>query len=123
MTNQEIFNELGEMGTLMLLFLEMVGADGKVENAEIEAVFAAAENFTDNDVAPHITAASQWYAKLPLDERVAYLGAGLSYFASNLEAGTKKAVLVELAKIAKSDGNIDGAEGALFKMAASYLNA
>jgi hypothetical protein len=38
MTNQEIFEELGEMGTLMSLFLEMGAIDGNLDQSEIDQV-------------------------------------------------------------------------------------
>ena len=121
MTNQEIFSEIGEMGTLMLLFLEMAGADGEVTESEIETVLGAGSFFTDNDLAPNVDAAIKIRNSIGFKERVAYLAAGLGYFAENLSAQMKKNILIAMAEIAKADGVIHDAESALFKMAASYL--
>ena len=121
MTNQEIFDDLGDMGTLMLLFLEMAGADGEFAESEIEALIDGGRNFTDADLKPFIDKAIKVRKSLKFKERVDYLAAGLGYFAGNLSANMKKGVLVELAKIAKADGVIHDNESALFKMAASYL--
>jgi uncharacterized tellurite resistance protein B-like protein len=123
MTNQEIFDDLGELGTLMLLFLEMAGADGEFAESEFEAIVDGLENFTDADLKPFIDKAYKVRSTLTFEERVNYLKSGLGYFAGNLSAEMKKAVLVEMAKIAKADGVIHDNESALFKMAASYLNA
>lgn len=123
MTNQEIFDKLGEMGTLMMLFLEMAGADGEVEEDEIATVLDAASNFTDNDVEPYIGRALEVAKTLSFEERVAYLKAGLAYFAGKFDADMKKSILVELARIAKADGAIHDNESSLFKMAASHLGA
>ena len=123
MTNQEIFDELGEMGTLMLLFIEMAAADGEIAKAEIGAIVDGASNFTDHDIMPFVDNALKIRKSLSVEARINYLAAGLGYFAGNLSADMKKGVLVELAKIAKADGVIHDIESKLFKMAASYLNA
>jgi uncharacterized tellurite resistance protein B-like protein len=123
MTNQEIFDDLGEMGTLMLLFLEMAGADGEFSEAEIGTVLESASNFTDHDVDQFVQNALGVAKALTFQERVDYLNAGLAYFAGKFSAEMKKGILVELAKIAKADGAIHDNESALFKMAASHLSA
>ena len=123
MTNQEIFDDLGEMGTLMLLFIEMAAADGEIAQAEIAAIVNGAANFTDNDIVPFIDNAIKIRTALTVEARINYLSAGLGYFAGNLSADMKKGVLVELAKIAKADGVIHDIESKLFKLAASYLTA
>lgn len=121
MTNQEIFSEIGEMGTLMLLFLEMAGADGEVTKSEIENVLLAGAMFTDKDLIPNVDAAIKVRNSIGFKERVAYLTAGLGYFAENLSAETKTDILLAMAAIAGADGVIHNNESALFKMAASYL--
>ena len=123
MTNQEIFNEIGEMGTLMLLFIEMAGADGDVAEEEVSVILEAGSCFTDNDLTPHIDAAIEVRKTLTMEDRIGYLAAGLSYFAGKLAEDTKKNILVGLAQIAKADGKIQDTENSLFKMASSYLNA
>jgi uncharacterized tellurite resistance protein B-like protein len=123
MTNQEIFDKLGEMGTLMMLFLEMAAADGQYSEDEIATIIDAASNFTDKEVDPFIVSAMRIAKDLSFQERVDYLHAGLAYFAGKFPADMKKGILVELARIAKADGSIHDNESALFKMAASHLNA
>ena len=123
MTNQEIFDDLGEMGTLMLLFIEMAAADGEIAKAEISAIVDGASNFTDQDIVPFIDNAIKIRTALTVEARISYLAAGLGYFAGNLSADMKKGVLVELAKIAKADGVIHDIESKLFKLAATYLTA
>jgi uncharacterized tellurite resistance protein B-like protein len=123
MTNQEIFDDLGEMGTLMMLFLEMAAADGEFTDGEIATVLKAATNFTDHDVEQFVQNALRVAKSLSFEERVAYLKAGLAYFAGKFDADMKKSILVELARIAKADGAIHDNESSLFKMAASHLGA
>ena len=123
MTNQEIFDELGEMGTLMLLFIEMAAADGEITEDEIGTLVDSGSNFTDRDLTPFIDSALKVRTTLGAKERIAYLGAGLDLFAGKFSADMKKGILIELAKIAKADGAIHNNESALFKMAASYLAA
>lgn len=121
MTTQEIFDELGEMGTLMLLFIEMAAADGEMTEDEIDTLVDSGSNFTDRDLMPFIESALKVRTTLGGKERIAYLGAGLDFFANKFDADMKKGILIELAKIAKADGVIHNNESALFKMAASYL--
>jgi len=121
MTNQEIFDKLGEMGTLMLLFLEMAAADGKFTDEELETVIDSASNFTDQDVGIFVQRALEVAKSITFEERFAYLDAGLAYFAGKFSAELKKGVLVELAKIAKADGTIHNNESALFKIATGHL--
>jgi uncharacterized tellurite resistance protein B-like protein len=121
MTNQEIFDDLGEMGTLMLLFIEMAGADGEVTDDEIATLVVAGSNFTDKALVPFIDSALRIRDTIGAKERVEYLAAGLNLFAEELSANMKKAILIELARIADADGAIHDSESALFKMAASYL--
>jgi uncharacterized tellurite resistance protein B-like protein len=123
MTNQEIFDDLGEMGTLMMLFLEMAAADGEFSDEEIATVLDSASNFTDNDVEAYVGRALKTAKSLSFEERVAYLQAGLAYFAGKFDADMKKGILVELAKIAKADGAIHDNESSLFKMAATHVSA
>lgn len=123
MTNQEIFDDLGEMGTLMLLFLTMASVDGEITDAEASTVFDSALNFTDDDLAPHIQSANKVANSISFEERINYLKVGLSYFAEKLSTDMKKKIYVELVKIAKADGVVHDVEGALFKMAASHLGS
>ena len=121
MTNQEIFDELGEMGTLMLLFIEMAAADGEITEDEIGTLVDSGSNFTDKDLTPFIDSALRIRNTIGTQERIDYLGAGLDFFAGKFSANSKKGILVELARIANADGAIHNSESALFKMAASYL--
>ena len=123
MTNQEIFDKLGEMGTLMLLFLEMGVADGEFTEDEFVSIIESASKFTDQEVDRFLHSAVEVAKSLSFEERVAYLNAGLAYFAGKFPAIMKKGILVELARIAKADGAIHDNESALFKMAASHLAA
>ena len=94
-----------------------------LKEPEIEAIVDGAGNFTDENLKPFIDKAIQVRSSLKFEDRIKYLAAGLGYFAGNLPETTKKAILVEMANIAKADGVIHDNESALFKMAASYLTA
>ena len=123
MTNQEMFDDLGEMGTLMLLFLEMASTDGEISTEEAETLYESASNFTDQDVHQFVLNAMRVGKTLSFSDRVSYLNAGLAYFSEKFSAEMKKNILIELAKIANADGSIHDHESSLFKMAASHLNA
>ena len=123
MTNQEIFDDLGEMGTLMMLFLEMASTDGEISTEEAETLYESAANFTDQDVHQFVLSARRVAKTLSFNDRVSYLNAGLAHFSEKFSAKMKKNILIELAKIANADGRIHDNESSLFKMAASHLNA
>ncbi len=123
MTNQEIYDELGDMGTLILLYLEMAGADGETTEEEAIVMLKASSCFTDQDVTQFFDGAFKVKAELTFNERLAYLKAGLGYFAENLKADTKKNILHSLTLIAGADGTIHDNESALYQLAYSYLNA
>jgi uncharacterized tellurite resistance protein B-like protein len=123
MTNQEIFDDLGEMGTLMMLFLEMASTDGEISTEEAETLYESASNFTKQDVHQFVLSAMRVAKTLSFNDRVSYLNAGLAHFSEKFSAEMKKNILIELAKIANADGSIHDNESSLFKMAASRLNA
>lgn len=123
MTNQEIFKDLGELGTLMLLFLEMATTDEELTDDELKAVLDAGASFTDKDLRPHLDSALIFSESLSFRERVDYINAGLKYFSVGFSAETKKGVLIGLAKIAKVDGTIHEHEDELFQIVKMYLNA
>ena len=123
MTNQEIYDDLGQMGTLILLYLEMAGADGETTSLEVLTILKEASCFTDKDVTQFLDGALKVKGSISFDDRLTYLKAGLSYFAENLPAETKKNILHSLTLVAGADGNIHDNESALYKLAYSYLNA
>ena len=123
MTNQEIFKDLGELGTLMLLFLEMAATDEELKDEELKAVLDAGASFTDKDLRPHLDSALIFSESVSFQERVAYLNAGIKYFSVGFTAETKKGILTGLAIIAKVDGTIHEHEDELFQMVKMNLNA
>lgn len=123
MTHQEIFDDLGEMGTLMMLFLEMVSADDEISTEEVETLYESASKFTKQDVHQFVERALRVAKTLSFNDRVSYLNAGLAHFSKKFSAEMKKNILIELAKIANADGSIHDNESSLFKLAASHLNA
>jgi uncharacterized tellurite resistance protein B-like protein len=123
MTNQEIFDDLGEMGTLMMLFLEMATADGECSKEELETIFESAANFTDQNVEQFLRNAIRVAKTLSFEDRVSYLNVGLEFFSEKFSAEMKKSILHELAKIAHSDGTIHDNESSLYKMAVRRFTA
>jgi len=120
MTNQELFDKLGELGTLMLLFLEMTTADDEVHDNEIDKMYDLAQNFT-SDPETHINNALGVHNALSFESRIAYLRSGLTYFSNKFDDDVKKSILTSLAKIANADGEIHANEEGLFEMAKTIL--
>lgn len=121
MTNQEIFDKLGEMGTLMSLFLEMGAIDGNLDQSEIDQVLKFSKLFTNEDVMPVIASAIVIRKEIGQDGVIKYLKAGLSYFGNKFDDDTKKGILLALKSIANADGVIHENEKLLFGLAVKEL--
>lgn len=121
MTNQEIFDKLGEMGTLMSLFLEMGAIDGNLDQSEIDQVLKCSKLFTNEDVMPVIASAIVIRKEIGQDGVIKYLKAGLSYFGNKFDDDTKKGILLALKSIANADGVIHENEKLLFGLAVKEL--
>ena len=121
MTNKEIFDKLGEMGTLMSLFLEMGAIDGNLDQSEIDQVLRVSKSFTDEDLMPFITMAVELRKKIGQKGVLNYLQAGLSYFGNNFDDEMKKGILLALKSIANADGVIHENEKVLFEIAVNRL--
>lgn len=121
MTNQEIFDKLGEMGTLMSLFLEMGAIDGNLDQSEIDQVLKCSKLFTNEDVMPVIASAIVIRKEIGQDGVIKYLKAGLSYFGNKFDDDTKEGILLALKSIANADGVIHENEKLLFGLAVKEL--
>lgn len=121
MTNQEIFDKLGEMGTLMSLFLEMGAIDGNLDQSEIDQVLKCSKLFTNEDVMPVIASAIVIRKEIGQDGVIKYLKAGLSYFGNKFDDDTKKGILLALKSIVNADGVIHENEKLLFGLAVKEL--
>lgn len=121
MTNQEIFDKLGEMGTLMSLFLEMGAIDGNLDQSEIDQVLKCSKLFTNEDVMPVIASAIVIRKEIGQDGVIKYLKAGLSYFGNKFDDDTKEGILLALKSIANADGVIHKNEKLLFGLAVKEL--
>jgi uncharacterized tellurite resistance protein B-like protein len=117
MTNQEIFDKLGEMGTLMALFLEMGAIDGQLDQSEIDQVLEVSTLFTDQNVMPFIQLAVGLRKEVGQMGVLKYLQASLSYFGDKFDEDTKKGILLSLKSIANADGVIHENEKLLFDLA------
>jgi len=121
MTDVEIFKELGEMGTLVGLFIEMARSDGKVDKSEFTQVIEAAKKFTDQDIMPFLEKHMALFKKLGPQRMYEYSLVGLSIFAKRLDQNTKIGVLSGLKSIAQADGELHSNEKMLFNMAVALL--
>ena len=121
MTNQEIFDKLGEMGTLMSLFLEMGAIDGHLDQSEIARVIEVSQNFTDQNVLPFIGLALDVRKEIGQMGVLKYLKSGLAYFGNKFGTETKKGILIALKSIAKADGVLHENEKVLFDLAVKEL--
>lgn len=121
MTNQEIFDELGEIGTLLALFLEMGASDGHLDENEIGSVIHEMMKFTNQDLSPFVQSASKIRSKVGPIGMVKYLSAALDSLAEYFSLETKKAILESLREVAYADGVVKQIEKDLFDLAVSKL--
>jgi uncharacterized tellurite resistance protein B-like protein len=121
MTDQEIFDELGQLGSLLGLFVQMTSIDGNTEESEIHAGIKSFRRFTDQDVVPYIEKYFALEEKLGKGRMFEYLQSSLAFFKENLSAAIRVEIMRELEEIAKSDGVIHDNEGILFHYVAREL--
>jgi uncharacterized tellurite resistance protein B-like protein len=121
MTNQEIFDELGQLGSLLGLFVQMTSIDGNTEESEIYAGIKSFRRFTDQDVTPYIEKYFALEEKLGKGRMFEYLQSSLAFFKENLSAAIRVEIMRELEEIAKSDGVIHDNAGILFHYVAREL--
>lgn len=124
MTHQEIYNELGNPGTLAFVFIEMAYADEELGTDELAQVAKSMKYFVPEevDVDKIIANTLDIYLKIEdFDYRWEYILSGLSLFAQEFDVKMKNGILNELVKIAKSDENIHQNENELYKVAHKFL--
>jgi uncharacterized tellurite resistance protein B-like protein len=114
MTNQEIYNELGKEGTLLILFVQMAASDQKLDQSELEAIRQVMSKFTDKDFSTLLKKVLEIGKKLTPEKRIDYILAGLDLFALEFDKKSKDAVIEGLKSIAFADGIIHEAEGTLY---------
>ena len=122
MTNQEIYNDLGQIGVVALVCMEMAGSDGKVDKVEIAEIIKVVKFFSDEDPEPPITKAIDYFNKLEMEKRVNFVINGLKHLGEVLNDATKKNILLALAAVAEADGIVDENEQLVYNTAKKILS-
>jgi len=122
MTNQEIYNELGNAGTITGLFIEMSNIDGQIDNSEIETIILALKEIVEpSEINPAINKYFNIRSNLGLERMINYLDKALVSLAKDLDEDMIDQILESLKEIAGADGKVDKSEVTLYHFAVERL--
>ena len=128
MTNQEIYDKLGDIGTLTLIGVEMARIDGEVTDEEFTAIgdafgrFASeerrnAESFQSllNDVMEVINGFESF------EDKKSYVETALLHMTKKYDEDIRSAMLEEITKIAHADNELHEREAGLLNLCKRYF--
>lgn len=128
MTNQEIYEKLGDIGTLTLIGVEMARIDGEVTDEEFTAIgdafvrFASeerrnAESFQSllNDVMEVINGFESF------EDKKNYVETALLHMTKKYDEDIRSAMLEEITKIAHADNELHEREAGLLNLCKTYF--
>lgn len=127
MTNQEIYNKLGPMGSLLFIGVTIAGSDGDVDSSEIERLVQTFKKFAPegSDSSDHLV---EWLdiineinEKLDFDAVFSYVTEVLKVFKNDFSANVKANILNEFTELAFADGEFHQNEAALLGVCSKYL--
>ena len=129
MTNQEIFNDLGQLGSLIFLGVEMAGADGNFDKSEIDGLVDLYFEFTseENRSAEHYNNFLEKAVKHrnesfdSFDDRLSYIVNALKHFSEIFNEDVKNIMIKELSSIAMADGELHAQEKGLLNLCREIL--
>ena len=128
MTNQEIYDKLGDIGTLALIGVEMARIDGEVTDEEFTAIgnafvrFASeerknAESFQSllDDVMETIHGFESF------EDKKSYVETALLHMAKKYDEDLRRAMLEEITNIAYADDELHEREAGLLNLCKKYF--
>lgn len=130
MNNQEIYNELGDLGTIIFIAHEMLHADGEVHDDEINALlkifgfFVSDKNKTPEYFKATFDGVIGIYEHFEdFDAKISYLHTSLDFFKSRFDNHTKENILHAIHAMGEADGEWHANELALYGICSHYLSA
>ena len=128
MTNQEVFNNLGQLGSVVMLASMVAGVDGNIEDSELEAVGNSFARFASDEadnlenfkrIWGNVMQAHQdlgdFKGKLDFAVNV------LTHFKEIFDEDTRRSMLVEFSKVAMADGELHDQEAQLLGIYTKFL--
>jgi uncharacterized tellurite resistance protein B-like protein len=126
--SQEIYNDLGQLGSLVMLGTMVAAVDGSFEESEFESIVDGFLKFAKED-----SATPEHFAKImdkvqnahktleTFENKVNYAAAVLNSFKSKFDADTRKAILALYNDIAMADLEMHPNEAALLGLYTRHL--
>jgi uncharacterized tellurite resistance protein B-like protein len=122
MTNQEIYEKVGDIGVLTTTYICMGKADGDFTEDEFLNVYRMVSVLSENPKSA-IEDTLDVINELSFQEKIDFAGAGLRMLSDKLDSKTKEIIMASLAKIAESDGVISDEEQDFFADVKKILKA
>jgi uncharacterized tellurite resistance protein B-like protein len=126
--SQEIYDDLGQLGSLVMLGTMVAGVDGSVEDSEFESIVSAFVKFANEDAA-----SPEHFGKImekvqnahksleTFENKIHYATSVLNTFKRDFDADLRKAILGAYNDIAMADLEMHPNEAALLGLYAKHL--
>ena len=128
MNNQEIYDKLGDLGTIIFIAHEMLHADGEVHDDEFNELlrifgfFVPDENKTPEYFKATLNLVVGIYEHFEdFDAKLSYLHNSLNLFKSKFDSHTKENILRAIHSMGTADGEWHANELALYGICGHYL--
>jgi len=129
-TNQEMYNDLGELGSIQFLGILIAGVDGSVDDSELEAVGNSFARFASNEADNMDNFKRIWenvmnvFTELEnFENRFNFAVEVLRHWKDKFSDDTKKAMMLEFVKVANADEELHDNEAKLLGAYAKILLA
>ena len=128
MTNQEIYDKLGDIGTLTLIGVEMARIDGEVDNKEYEAIANAFVRFASeerrnkesfNSMLSDVMEVIHGFESF--EDKKSYVESALLHMTKKYEKDLRNAMLEEISNIAHADDELHDHEAGLLNLCKRYF--
>jgi len=130
MNNQEIYNKLGDLGTIMFVAHEMVHADDDVHEEEynellkIFGFFVSEENRNIEHFKATLNNVFEIYEHFEdFDAKLSYLHNSLNFFKDHFSDHVKQNILLAIHAMGEADGKWHANELALYGICSHYLSS
>jgi len=122
MSNQEIYDKVGDIGVLTTTYICMCKADGDFTKDELLEVVRLVSILSDNPKSA-IENTLDVVNELSFEEKIQFSFAGLKMLSEKINSDTKEIIMASLAKIAESDGVIADGEKLFYADVKKILKA
>lgn len=128
MTNQEVFDNLGQLGSVVMLASMVAAVDGSIEESELEAVGNSFAQFVSDEADNLDNFKKIWGNVLQAHQdlgdfqgKLEFAVNVLKHFKEIFDEDTRRAMLVEFSKVAMADGELHDQEAQLLGLYTKFL--